>query len=64
METKRCSDFVEYIISNKSQELVRAFRDLWSVKTSPVPITKFIRVHTISYTYSNCGLWMKRRGHG
>ena len=31
METKRWSYFVEYIINNKSYELARAFRDLWSL---------------------------------
>ena len=29
METKRWSDFVEYIINKKSHELARAFSDLW-----------------------------------
>ena len=31
METKRWSDFVEYVINKKSYELARAFRDLWSL---------------------------------
>ena len=31
METKRWSDFVEYIITKRPNELARAFRGLWSL---------------------------------
>ena len=29
METKRWTDFVRYLINEKSYELVHTFRDLW-----------------------------------
>ena len=31
METKRCSDFVEYEINKESYELASSFRDSWSL---------------------------------
>ena len=58
MEIKRCSDFVQYIISKKSSDLARAFLDLWSL----VMFWKVLKLHsttgcTILRTFKTSGAW-------